>query len=103
MVFSQSKNVASCRSSVPDRHYVIRRSFDRHSHCQAAEVKPLHLDSDLGTSEEFLPDVDGRALADGVEVGGDPAVRDLTAALLEVQQKVHAGVEFARRAEPVPA
>src|SRR6266404_5271115 len=51
-------------------------------------------------SKKFLSYVDGRALADGVEVGGDPTLGDVAADLLQVQQEVHPRVELARHAQP---
>src|SRR5260370_37700383 len=51
-------------------------------------------------SKKFFSYVDGRALADCVEVGVDPTLGDLAADFLEMQQEIHAGVELARHAQP---
>src|SRR5215204_3069622 len=51
--------------------------------------------------QEHLLDVDRRTMADRVEMMADPAIGDLAADRLQMQQEVHAGVELAR--DPKPA
>jgi hypothetical protein len=50
-------------------------------------------------SQKFIPDVDARAVADGVEIFRQPFVCGVTAELVQRLQKSPIGIGFARRAK----